>query len=200
MTTGVILAGGHSRRFADGDKALARLAGRPLIVHVAETLAASCDALLISCRASQQQPLREALGSHGYDPTVVVDEAVVGPLGGIRDGLHKADTLWSYVVGCDFPGIDTQTLEALDGETDAEAVLFASSGRTQPLCGRYRTEPTAVAADNLLSADCRRVTTLVSELSVEVRPGEHQPFAVDTRLKNVNTRADLDSLSVDGRE
>lgn len=200
MPTGVILAGGHSTRFADGDKALARLVGRPLIVHVAETLAATCDELLISCRAPQQQPLREALGSYGYDPTVVVDEAVVGPLGGIRDGLNRAETQWSYVVGCDFPCIDTQTLEALDGKTDAEAVVFASSGRPQPLCGRYRTVPTAVAAENLLSADCRQVTALVSELSVEVRSGEHQPFAVDTRLKNVNTRRDLASLNVDSSE
>lgn len=197
MTTGVILAGGHSRRFEGADKALARHAGRPLIVHVAEAVASVCDELIVSCRDAQQQPLRDALRTHGYEPIVVVDDAVVGPLEGISNGLKKAATEWSYVVGCDFPRLDPQTLEALTGDRAAEAVVYTSSGRPQPLCGRYQTEPTEAAAGELLSANCRRMSALVSKLAVETRPVEQQPFDVETRLTNVNTRDDLASLTVD---
>lgn len=197
MTTGVILAGGHSERFADGDKALASLDGRPLIAHVAEPLAATCEELIVSCRAAQQQSLRGALKQHGYDPTIIVDTAIVGPLGGIRDGLQRADTEWSYVVGCDFPCLDTQTLDALAGEGDADAIVFSSPEGSQPLCGRYRTASTLSAAREVLSADSRRMSTLLSNLSVERYPIANQPFDVEARLKNINTLEDLQSLSAE---
>lgn len=104
------------RGLLKGDEALATLEGRPLIVHVAGALAARCNELIVSCRKSQQQPLREALRNYGYGPTVVVDYAVVGPLGGIHDGLKKSDTVWSYVVGRDFSRMDGQTLQTSASE------------------------------------------------------------------------------------
>lgn len=195
MATGLLLVGGHSTRFADGDKAVASLDGTPLIAHVAEGLSAEVDELLVSCRPEQTDRIRDALSTVNREPRLVVDTDTVGPLGGIRDGLSDAATMWTYVVGCDFPLVEPVVFETLAGHDDCEAVVFEGpDGTPQPLCGRYRTAPAAAAAASLLP-DCRRATALLSALRTKRLSVADAPFA-GRRLENVNTVAERDALSV----
>lgn len=91
-TLGAILAGGQSRRFGK-DKALALLAGRPLIEHAIAMLAGQVDGIVIvgregdSCIADRPSPR-------------------LGPLGGLNAALHHArEHAFDVVVtiGCDMP-------------------------------------------------------------------------------------------------
>ena len=75
---GAILAGGQARRFGS-DKALALLAGRALIDHVAAALGPQVEALVVCGREHQGStsvPDRPAAG--------------LGPLGGLAGALHYA--------------------------------------------------------------------------------------------------------------
>lgn len=196
MSSGLILAGGHSTRFAAGDKAVAALDGTPLIAHVADALTPRCEELVVSCRSSQTERLQAALSTHGYDPTIVVDDDAFGPLGGIRDGLAAAASPRTFVVGCDFPLVDDRVFGTLRAHDHAEAVVFeAADGRRQPLCGCYRTAPTLTAARSLLAADRRRVTLLLSSLRTVAIPTTAVSFDVDRRLRNVNTESDLRAIA-----
>jgi molybdopterin-guanine dinucleotide biosynthesis protein A len=195
MATGLLLAGGRSTRFAEGDKAVAPLDGIPLIAHVAEGLPAEVDELLVSCRPEQTDRIREALSTVDCEYRFIVDTDAVGPLGGIRDGLRAAATAWTYVVGCDFPLVDPVVFETLAGHDGSEAVVFEQSDDTpQPLCGRYRTAAAADAAATLLP-DCRRAAALLSALETKRLSAADAPFDV-RRLQNVNTVAERDALTV----
>src|SRR5687767_6867314 len=48
QVTGVILAGGQSRRMGGGDKGLLELAGKPMLAHVIERLAPQVGRLVIN--------------------------------------------------------------------------------------------------------------------------------------------------------
>lgn len=78
---GVILAGGTSRRFGS-DKALAELAGAPLIEHVVRRAAPQVGVLAVSGVASSSMGL----------PIIADREKSEGPLCGVLSSLIWADT------------------------------------------------------------------------------------------------------------
>lgn len=89
---GAILAGGKSIRFGS-DKAAAILNGRPLIEHVAQSMGAQVDALVICGR---EWPGMQSISDR--------PRADMGPLGGLNAALHFAqDNGFTHVLsaGCD---------------------------------------------------------------------------------------------------
>ena len=75
---GAVLAGGQSRRFGS-DKALALLAGRPLIDHAVAALTAQCDAVVVVGRDIAPAPCLPDWPAPG-----------MGPLGGLAAALRRA--------------------------------------------------------------------------------------------------------------
>ncbi len=96
--TGLILAGGQSRRWGGVDKAWARLVDRPLVVHVAERLAAQTGAVWIS--ANRDLDRYAVLGL-----PVLTDHwpDSLGPLAGIATALRCVETDWLLVAPVDSP-------------------------------------------------------------------------------------------------
>ena len=194
---GLILAGGASVRFGGTDKAFARFHGTPLIRHVAEGISPVVDRLLVSCRREQASRIREVLANAPVPVEIVVDENLVGPLGGMRDGFVRSDPGWTVVVGCDVPLVDGQLLGALSPRPDVDAVVpKLPDGHVQPLCARYRTEPARDVARSLLENGEKRCMELPARLDALAVDVETLPFDATRRLRNVNTRADLDRLPV----
>jgi molybdopterin-guanine dinucleotide biosynthesis protein A len=103
---GAILAGGASRRFG-ADKAMALLAGRPLITHVRTALAPHCRAVSLCGRDGEDGvPDRPAGGR--------------GPLAGLNAALHAAVQRGCSVVlvaPCDTPLLPAPLLAQLAGLT-----------------------------------------------------------------------------------
>src|SRR5262245_535181 len=81
--TGVILAGGQSRRMGGGDKGLLELAGRPMLGHVICRLRAQVGAIVINANGD---PARFA----DLQLPVVPDTigGFVGPLAGVLAGMR----------------------------------------------------------------------------------------------------------------
>ena len=187
MTTGLIVAGGRSTRFGETDKAVAELAGRPLVAHVANGLESHVDQLIVSCRRQQREAIAAALSEIDLPVSFAFDDREVGPLGGICDGLQASDSEWTLVVGCDFPFVDTEAIETLaSAEANAvDAVVFQyPDGSIQPLCGRYRTHPARVGSQRLLSAGEYRAQALVETLSTQFFAVTEQ---LAEQLENINT-------------
>jgi molybdenum cofactor guanylyltransferase len=135
VATGIILAGGKSRRLGQ-DKASTVLAGKPLIVHVLERLNASVDSIVVVTRPGQELPAEAA---QRFRPAVFQDlYPGAGPLGGLLTGLSAAGSFPAIAVACDMPFLEPALLHALlDHLPGYDAVVPVLDGMTQPLCAAY---------------------------------------------------------------
>ena len=100
---GVVIAGGRSTRFG-GEKAVAGLAGRPLLMWAATRLARSCPDVAINARpGTEAEALARAEGL-----TVLHDASgdPAGPLSGVKAGLEWAQARGARGIAvspCDVP-------------------------------------------------------------------------------------------------
>ena len=149
--TGVLLAGGQSRRMfpgqTGGDKALRDLAGKPMMAHVIERLGRQVGRLVINANGD---PARFAQFGLPVAPDTI--DGFVGPLAGVLSGMR-----WSHVhapaashiatVSTDAPFIPDDLVARLhDGVVDRPlAIAIArSGGEMHPVIGLW---PVALADD-----------------------------------------------------
>jgi molybdopterin-guanine dinucleotide biosynthesis protein A len=179
LVDGLVLAGGAGRRFGR-PKAVEPIGGGTLVERAVALLMGRCSGHVVV--ASHPAVDLPAL------PVAVVDDRP-GPraaINGLVAGLAELGAEDVLVLACDLPAVGQvlDRLLAADGDT---AVAVDDEGRRQPLCARYRREPTLLAAERLLAADELRLSALLDALGsvteVRARPGE---------LTNVNTPADLE--------
>ena len=100
--TGVILAGGQSRRMGQ-NKALMRLGNEPLIVHVIRQMESVTDELLL---ITNEPGLYTSLKLPIY--TDILPD--MGALGGLHAGLSYAANSTVICVGCDMPLLQSNLL------------------------------------------------------------------------------------------
>ncbi len=200
MRTGVIVAGGYSTRFGDGDKAVADLAGTPMIRRVADRLAPVTDRLVVNCRPDQRAAIAEALSGYEHPVTVAEDdEPDRGPMTGILTGLRAVETEFAVVVACDMPFVAAALVEHLfERAKDHDAAVPRVDGRDQPLQAVYRTDATVTACEVALARDQRAVFAALNDLDwVFVPEAEIEAHATLESLRNVNTREDLRAAAAD---
>jgi molybdopterin-guanine dinucleotide biosynthesis protein A len=108
--SGVILAGGRSRRMGGGLKALAPLDGKPLIRHVIDRLLPQVRLLVLS--VEKHVPDFEVFGlPQVEDPS----EGSRGPLGGLLSALANMEMGcdWMLLAPCDAPFLPLEMAERL---------------------------------------------------------------------------------------
>jgi molybdopterin-guanine dinucleotide biosynthesis protein A len=190
---GVVLAGGRSTRFADGDKALAALAGDPLVRHAVRAVAPVVDEVLVSCRADQRPALDDALDGHAV--SFVADPIDgLGPVAGVRTALRATDRHTAVLLACDTPLLPSaflgHLLDRVEGATTA-AVVTEWDGRRRPLPAAVNVRAAAAAATEALDTG-GSLDDAVDALAPVVVPEHHVHAAVGAdRLVDVDTRADL---------
>jgi len=98
--SGVILAGGRSRRMAGQTKALAELNGKPLMQHVIDRLKAQVSSLAISVESENP-----AFARFGLPQVPDPRAGSLGPLGGLMAGLEALPPGGDYLMlaPCDAP-------------------------------------------------------------------------------------------------
>ncbi len=140
--TGIVLAGGHSRRLGES-KPLLMLGGKLMLARVADTLKPLCRELVLVVRADQEDDTPDAgsaLGMH-----VVTDTAPDrGPLAAFHAGLSACVTPLAFVTGADYPFLSrrlvqamAQAAEAPDSRGGLTAVVPRAGGGFHPLHGVY---------------------------------------------------------------
>jgi len=192
MPTGVIIAGGHSTRFDGGDKAVADLAGEPMIRRVADRIDPVVESVVVNCRAEQVGPIRAALD--GYDPAFAEDpEGDRGPMAGIRNGLRVAPDDYAFVVACDMPFVDPDfAAYLLDRAAGHDAAVPRPDDWFQTTQAVYRATAMADACDRALDrGDGKIIDALFETEYVVVEADAIAAHAADDTFDNVNTRAEL---------
>jgi molybdopterin-guanine dinucleotide biosynthesis protein A len=128
--SGVILAGGKSRRMGGSPKALLPFGGRPLIEHIAETL----RSVLPDCLVVTNTPeLYAFLGL----PMVGDVFSEGGSLGGIYTGLRATSGDAAFCVACDMPFLSAPLVAHLAGRAAEADVVIPDAGELQTLHAVY---------------------------------------------------------------
>ena len=195
MQTGLIVAGGRSTRFGDRDKALADLAGTPMIRRVADRITGAVDAVVVNCRTDQVDDIESALTGVDADLTFAPDERPdEGPLAGIATGLRTAESEYTLVVACDMPFLDPEFAQYLfERAANHDAAVPRPDDWLQPMQAVYRTEPTRTACERALARGDRRAVAPLNGLDyVVVDRGDIESHTTLESLRNLNTRAEFE--------
>jgi molybdopterin-guanine dinucleotide biosynthesis protein A len=160
----VILAGGFSRRFGQ-DKGLIDLAGKPLILHVADRISKVVNEPLVVVNSSVQKQKFESLLSHKAN--VVVDKHnAQSPLVGALTGFESAKGEYSLLLPCDTPFISTQIAQfLLDTCLNKGAVIPRwPNGYIEPLQAVYHTKLALTAAKKALEQGKLDLRSMIARL------------------------------------
>lgn len=192
----VLLAGGHSTRFGDDDKALAPIDGTPMVRHVADRIAPAIDSLVVSCRAGQRASIGAAFEGYEHPVRTVTDPVPdLGPLAGIQAALGtldrdgRTDAEYAFVVACDMPFVTAGLVRALfDAASGADAAVPRDEGWCQATCAVYRTTTTRGACRAAHDRGDRRARAPLADLRVRyLDRTEVAAVAPPRALDSVNT-------------
>lgn len=193
MRAGVILAGGRSTRFDGADKALAPLAGVPMIRRVADQVASVVDEFVVSCRDDQRDALADALD--GVSRVEFAIDAVPdqGPIAGIHAAFQETDAEYALVVGCDMPFVDPGFVEYLfERASGYDAAVPDYDGGLQPTYAVYHTDAMARACRRALDGGDRQAVAPLDDLNVAIVDAADVLAHADPQtFENVNTREEL---------
>ncbi|MFC7045232.1 molybdenum cofactor guanylyltransferase [Halobacteriaceae archaeon GCM10025711] len=199
MRAGVILAGGRSTRFGDADKAVADLAGTPMIRRVADRLVDAVDELVVNCRADQRPAIAAALDGYEHDVTFALDpEPDRGPTAGIRTGLRAVDGEYAFVVACDMPFVEPELVDYLfERAAGHDVAIPRLDDYLQTMHAVYRADAMAAACQDVLDGEgSGRVIDAFGSLDVVVLPADEVAAhgGVDS-FENLNSRAEFEDAA-----
>lgn len=182
--TGVMLAGGQSRRMGQDKSRMAidvpDLGETTVGQIVLNALGSVCQEVL----HIGGQPLGDDLYAH--HPDAFPDG---GALAGVYTALHHATHDYVFIAGCDMPFLDPRAIAAmLDLATDYDVTLPIVDGRAQTLHSVYRAS-CAAAALRALESGRRRIIAFFPDVRVrELSPSEFAAIDPTGRsTRNVNT-------------
>jgi molybdopterin-guanine dinucleotide biosynthesis protein A len=201
MPAGVVIAGGYATRFGDGDKAVADLAGVPMLRRVADRLAPVVDRLVVNCRREQVPRIEPVLADYDHPVDLAEDpEPDQGPMAGIRTGLRAVDSEYAVVVACDMPYVSPALVEYLFERAagyDA-AIPKVGDGWYQTTQAVYRADATAAACDRALDRGEHKILAPLEDLEyVVVTEAEVHEHADTDTFRNINTRDELREAETD---
>jgi molybdenum cofactor guanylyltransferase len=186
--TGILLAGGKSRRMGE-DK-------RYLVVGEQTLLERGLGVL--------RSTFQEVLVVIAQDsPQLVVDARVVrdlmpdcGSLGGIYTGLIQATTPYIFVVACDMPFLDQAVIAQFTSRrASADIVMAKIAARIHPMHALYGKQCLPVV-ERMIRARQLKIQEIVSQSSLRVQyVTETDLLTVDPSGRsfyNVNTPADFE--------
>lgn len=145
--TGVVLAGGQSRRMGGGDKGLLEIAGKPMLAHVICRLRPQVGRLIINANGDPERFATLSL-------PVVADTVggFAGPLAGVLAGMrwsaaNAPQARWIVTAAADAPLLPSDLVERLIAAAEQRpgAIALAQShGELHPVIGLW---PIALADD-----------------------------------------------------
>ena len=162
--TGVILAGGKSRRMGR-DKAFLPFGKGMLIERVIEVIQQVADDVILITNTPEQY---QRFGLPMFAD--VIPEA--GSLGGIYTGLMHTRTAYSLCLACDMPFVKPAFLRFLcETAAEADVVIPRNTEDFQPLCAVY-SQACREAIRQRIEAGQLKITGFFEQVCVRVIEGE----------------------------
>ncbi|MDH4152917.1 MAG: molybdenum cofactor guanylyltransferase [Nitrospira sp.] len=186
--SGVLLAGGKSRRMGT-DKRFLAIGGGTMLERSCNVLSNMFDRVCIVI--AQDSPALEA-----RIPVIRDLVPFCGSLGGLYTGLQQAMTKHIFLAACDMPFIHAGLVEYMVGKKDESDVVLAYwNGRPQPTHAVYSRNCLPVV-EALMHSGNLKIQRLVTNPTLRVRlVTEEEIRTIDVEGRsflNVNTPSDLD--------
>jgi molybdenum cofactor guanylyltransferase len=187
--TGVLLAGGKSRRMGEDKRYL--VVGKETLLERGLGVLRSVFQEVLVVIAQDSPPI-------GSDARVVRDLVPEsGSLGGLYTGLMQAATPWIFVVACDMPFLDQAVIAQFTSrKATADIVIANLAARLHPMHALYGKRCLPVL-EQMIRARQLKIQELVSHASLRVQyVTEIDLLTIDPSGRsflNVNTPADLES-------
>lgn len=204
----IVLAGGKGTRIDKKsgimDKAFVKLAGRPLIAYVVESVKNFFSDMVIVVKNEKQKKKMEKVlwatlsesiskGKGGRPHTTAIDivpdnSRTYSPIIGIKAGLANSNATHAFVVACDMPFLEGVTVFTLLNRVrpGIDCVVYRTGGRVtkyEPLCAVYSRKLIEKCND---SASLQKVIEELNNTNkVTIPIYDKKPFF------NVNTSEDL---------
>jgi molybdopterin-guanine dinucleotide biosynthesis protein A len=185
--TGVLLAGGKSRRMGE-DKRLLSVGDETLYMRSLSVLRAIFERVVVV--VAQDSPLVAS------DAPVLRDVIPhCGSLGGLYTGLKQAGTEWVFAVACDMPFLDPGTIGYFTGlKGEGDVIMAKLRNGFQPMHALYHRNCLPIM-EGLIHAQDFKIHRLADHPALRVRvvtPEELSRLDPEGRsFYNVNTPADL---------
>lgn len=143
--SGIILCGGQSRRMGR-PKALLPWQNRTLVETVVDVLGSVVDDVVVVSSDELELPPLDALVVRDREPRL-------GPLAGIREGIHAIGSGLAFVASTDAPHLSPRFVASMFSFGRAAALEL--DGQVQTLCAVYDADRHAIA-DELIASDRMR--------------------------------------------
>ena len=184
MRTGIILAGGDSKRIGT-DKGLIDLNGRPLISYVIESLRPVVDEIIVVVGTDERIPYyRNAVED---DVQVVPDKYDEGsPMIGLITGLTHAKGAYAVVAACDMPFIKSDLVDLLfllSFEHNG-TLLVKPNGWVEPLPAVYKVDIGKMRAVQLREQGDLRLRKVLETLPDVARIQVERLKVIDPELRS----------------
>lgn len=145
--TGVVLAGGLSRRMGGGDKGMLALSGKPMLAHVIERLRPQVGSMVINANGDARR-----FAAFALDVVADTIAGFVGPLAGVLAGMrwsaaHAPDATHIVTAAGDAPLLPLDLvarLQAAARDRPGAIALAQSAGELHPVIGLW---PVSLADD-----------------------------------------------------
>jgi molybdenum cofactor guanylyltransferase len=188
--TGVVLAGGKSRRMGE-DKRFLTVGGAALLDRCVVAMREQFSEVLI-ITAQDSLPL-EGRGCPVYQDLI----AQCGSLGGLYTGLRMASHGRVFVVACDMPFLKPELIRwFLTRDPQADVVMGRVAGRLQPMHALYG-KNALPCLERMARAGRLKIQDMVLEPSLRTTIVDASEWAhldpESQSFRNVNTPADLEA-------
>ena len=187
--TGILLAGGKSRRMGEDKRHL--VVGEQTLLERGLAVLHSIFQEVLVVIAQDSPPL-------GVNARVVRDLVPdCGSLGGLYSGLMQATTPWVFVVACDMPFLNQAAIAQFTSrKATADIVMAKLDARLHPMHALYGKQCLPVL-EQMIRARQFKIQEMVSQSSLRVcYVTEADLLTIDPSRRsfyNVNTLADLEA-------
>jgi len=186
--TGLVLGGGQSRRMGR-DKRYLEWEGEAFVDRVCKIMSSLFgEVLLVNAKDDydcSHLPVR-----------MVIDKIPQkGSLGGLYTGLIESKNFLNFVVACDMPFLNSESIACFCSDSPSDVVVVKFSNRIQPLHGRYSKDCLPVI-EKMIAQNDLKIQHLINDPSLSVHFLDEKLFHdVDPQhlsFMNINTPADFE--------
>lgn len=190
----LVLAGGRSERLKE-NKALIRLGGKPLLLHVVERVLDLTNEIIVAVGKNDELSAYTRI----LPPTVIVVKDAVegkGPLAGIFAGMKSMRSKYALVLSCDSPFIKKEVLMYLLHKVQkADAAIPQwSNGNIEPLHAGYKICSALTATETALEKSELFIRDMIKRLGKVIYVSTEEIRKLDPTLItffNINSPEDL---------